>query len=232
MGCIVYGLSASDEPDRIRYIGQTTLPMDQRLKLHISAAKKARTPVARWIKAHMDRGLEIAATIIKADAVWSEDEISIIAEYRAKQELLNVADGGEGAPGTKRSEVFRAKLSARRKGVPIADEVKAAISAKLTGRKRPAAECEKQRLSVMGEANHFFGRSHTAEAKAANGKARAKLTEAQVIEIRARFAAGEQQRALGAEYGISQAQVSGVVNGRTYAWVPFESNSSFQDARR
>lgn len=41
-----------------------------------------------------------------------------------------------------------------------------------------------------------------------------KLTTAQVLELRKRQQAGEQQQALAAEYGLSKAQVSRIVNGK------------------
>lgn len=56
-----------------------------------------------------------------------------------------------------------------------------------------------------------------------------KLTEAQVQEIHARLAAGEistrerpsgkPQRAVAAEYGVSQSTISDIIRGRTWAWL-------------
>lgn len=48
-----------------------------------------------------------------------------------------------------------------------------------------------------------------------NGNAR--LTTAQVLQIRQRQQAGEQQRALAAEYGVSKAQVCRIVSGKRRA---------------
>lgn len=45
----------------------------------------------------------------------------------------------------------------------------------------------------------------------------AKLTTAQVLQIRQRQQAGEQQQALAAEYGVSKAQVSRIVSGKRRA---------------
>jgi len=48
----------------------------------------------------------------------------------------------------------------------------------------------------------------------------AKVTEAQVVEIRERYAAGDiSQRALAAEYGVSKTIVGDIVLGRTWAHV-------------
>jgi DNA-binding transcriptional regulator LsrR (DeoR family) len=48
----------------------------------------------------------------------------------------------------------------------------------------------------------------------------AKLTETSVLECRRRYAAGETQRALAAEFGIAQAAMSQVITGARWAWLP------------
>lgn len=45
---------------------------------------------------------------------------------------------------------------------------------------------------------------------------RAKLTDAQVVELRARLARGERQIDLAPEYGIAQSQISRIASGYTY----------------
>lgn len=54
----------------------------------------------------------------------------------------------------------------------------------------------------------------------------AKLTEAQVVEIRTRYAAGERQRALAVEYGISRSHISYIVNGRGWTHVPMPERAA------
>lgn len=70
---------------------------------------------------------------------------------------------------------------------------------------------------------------------------RAEVTRDQVIEIRRRVAAGERQRAIGADYGIKQAQVSAIATGRAWAHVaegivpklsPIEASMRGVEARR
>lgn len=48
----------------------------------------------------------------------------------------------------------------------------------------------------------------------------ATLTEANVIECRRRYAAGEYLTTLASEYGVTQATLSDAAAGRTWAWVP------------
>ena len=49
---------------------------------------------------------------------------------------------------------------------------------------------------------------------------RAKLTDAQVLEIRDRYAGGEvTQRQVAAEFGVSAGTVSDIVTGKTWRWL-------------
>lgn len=52
-----------------------------------------------------------------------------------------------------------------------------------------------------------------------NAVGRAKLTEVDVREIRRRCAAGERQRIIAADYGITQTHVSLIARGKTWAWL-------------
>lgn len=217
--CSIYGLVSSDRPDVVRYVGKTTLGADKRLRLHLSAAKKGRTAVQRWIAAHVERGDEIRIVILRDDAQWDGDEEQFIAEYRQTGKLLNHLDGGQGTLGLKWGKASRARASLARTGSVVPEAARRKISAALKGHKRTSEARAKQAASVSGEANHFYGRSHSAESREANGRARAKLTDDQVQSLRAQYASGTPQAALAIQYGISQAQVSAVVNGRAYRWL-------------
>jgi group I intron endonuclease len=72
-----------------------------------------------------------------------------------------------------------------------------------------------------GPENHFYGRTHTEEAKdksrGENNK-HAKLIATQVIEIRQKYNTGNYtQQELADEYGISRRAVSHILNGSTWA---------------
>lgn len=62
---------------------------------------------------------------------------------------------------------------------------------------------------------------------------RAKLTDAVVVDIRGRWAAGETPTALAKEYGVSRRAVSFACRGVTWRHVPFDNsaNPSFHPAR-
>lgn len=219
--CLIYGLVSSAAPDEIRYIGKTTLAQAQRLRLHIYAAQKHRKArVHRWICEEMGAGHAIQMVPLKESASYYGDEESFIAAYRERgARLVNTTKGGQGAPGFRWSDAMRKAAAERSKGRTLSLDARMRISAKLKGVKLSDATRARMSASRQGERNHFFGKSHDAKAKEANGRARAKLTDEQVRELHARFVAGEKQRDLAVAYGISQAQVSGIVNGATYAWL-------------
>ena len=51
---------------------------------------------------------------------------------------------------------------------------------------------------------------------------KAKLTEANVLEIRRRWAQGDRQVRMAAEYGVNQSQISRIVNGEHWSHLPEE----------
>jgi len=63
-------------------------------------------------------------------------------------DLVNVTDGGEGVSGLRHSEQSRAQMSAKRKGRSLKPET-----------------LKKMSESHRGQANHFFGKSHSDETK-------------------------------------------------------------------
>lgn len=104
--CTVYGLRESGS-EAIRYIGQTTYPLDHRLKRHWQEANKGnKTARSNWMRSVRDRGGEIEAVPLEQHAEWNAAEIDWIAKYREDgASLLNHTDGGQGTtPGTKFTE--------------------------------------------------------------------------------------------------------------------------------
>lgn len=75
-------------------------------------------------------------------------EIGLIKCFRRMgAALVNLTDGGQGPKGRKRSEEAKAKTSAKLKGIPRPDHVRAAISKANTGKK--VSDKTKQKLSVI-----------------------------------------------------------------------------------
>jgi ribosomal protein L14E/L6E/L27E len=114
--CTVYALVASDEPDEIRYIGQTTHLLRQRLAKHLWDARHKLTdnkPLSQWMRSVEGRGAKVLILSLVENAVLHVTEVEQIAEHRAKGcNLTNVAAGGEGVSllGEKRPESVSKKL--------------------------------------------------------------------------------------------------------------------------
>lgn len=143
--CAIYGL-ASGEDGKVRYVGQTTAPVERRRYEHIWLARRgSQTRVSKWIRSVRRAGYSIDIFIIEKDAVLHASEKRLIAWYRRHgARLTNLTDGGEGTigwsggRGRKRPDLAARNRAGRgRSGRPISDEVRAKISAALKGRKRP-----------------------------------------------------------------------------------------------
>jgi hypothetical protein len=115
----IYSLSSSED-GVIRYIGQTTGRLDQRLIHHHYDAKKLfAIHKSNWIRSVINKGFEVVIAVIELDAPWAEAEIKWIKHYRdIGHDLVNTTDGGEGVIGYVRDAEWRARCSARAKGRP------------------------------------------------------------------------------------------------------------------
>lgn len=74
-------------------------------------------------------------------------------------------------------------------------------------------------VTPAGNSQHAYA-TGLSKPRSGTRNGNAKLTPQQVSEIRARHTAGELQRTLGSEYGVSRAQVSRIVLGRRWADSP------------
>lgn len=97
--CTVYGLSASDDPGVIRYVGQTRAPLAVRVKRHRDRARSGQTaPVWQWMREAESRGATVEIVGLEVDAEWNAAEIAWIARYGLAN-LLNAQTGGDnGSP--------------------------------------------------------------------------------------------------------------------------------------
>lgn len=94
----IYGLEATDDPGRIRYVGKTTKRyLCSRLVGHRYDSRNGRTsPVSRWIMDVLGRGADISGIVLEVDAPASA-EADWIARLRATPcGLLNTRSGGGG----------------------------------------------------------------------------------------------------------------------------------------
>ena len=96
---IIYGLSSSEDPSNIRYIGKTN-DLRKRLKKHLTKSSlKEDSHKNNWILKELDKGNFIYSTIVEVvnEENWQEKEIYWISEYiKMGFNLTNSTIGGEG----------------------------------------------------------------------------------------------------------------------------------------
>lgn len=150
----VYGLSSSLEPNAVRYIGQTVMPVHERAKVHVRHARKyAHRHISTWINSVLRSGGNIVHVVLDPDAEWNETERELIAKHRAAgASLVNGTDGGDGMVGRRMSAAAKAHLSSVMTGRKRSAEHNAALSKALTGRKTPQATRLKIAAAMKGRA--------------------------------------------------------------------------------
>lgn len=113
----IYGLEATDDPGRIRYVGKTVGPIGCRVTRHRYDCKRPgyTSPACLWIADVLARGADIRAVVLQTGA-QDEDEAAWIARYRERgNDLLNALSGG--VRGVKLNEAGRERLRAAIKRV-------------------------------------------------------------------------------------------------------------------
>ena len=144
---VVYGLR-DPLTGKLRYVGQTVLPLHRRLAAHCTPSSLSQVDHrANWIKSLVNQGLRpeiegLASARSKEDL--DELEIQVIAQARALGEkLTNLEPGG----GTLSPEHYQ-RLGSQKRNVPRTPEVKAKISA-----------------AKKGKPSHMEGKTHSEEVK-------------------------------------------------------------------
>lgn len=103
----IYGLSSSDNPDKIIYIGKTEGTLKNRLSSHKSAARSNRkngknvTKIQWWILKQIKINRRIIITLIDEvpDSEWKFFERHYIKLYKSLgADLKNILEGGEDNP--------------------------------------------------------------------------------------------------------------------------------------
>lgn len=89
----IYGL-VDPRCGTVRYIGKAN-DIQGRLQKHISESRTLNRPVNCWVKKLLSLGLKPQVVLLEAADDWVEAERRLIAEYRLKGRLLNLADGGD-----------------------------------------------------------------------------------------------------------------------------------------
>ena len=100
-GVLIYALCDSTDMEP-RYIGKTVTSLERRLSQHITAAKRNRLPVHRWINKHIAAGDKLVIRLVESvshEDDWADRERYWIKALKENGRSLNVTDGGEGLAG-------------------------------------------------------------------------------------------------------------------------------------
>lgn len=163
----------------IRYIGVTSVSLEQRLKEHFRERSSRNRHKWNWVTKHRD---EIKIELLLEHLTESEayqHEIRLIAEHRIRgTRLVNKSIGGEhSAKGVKRTEVTRQKLRELRLGKRMSEETKRKISESCKGKTGNQAHLGKKRSeetktkiakALKGNTHGFKLGNQAASKKAAN----------------------------------------------------------------
>ena len=198
----IYGLT-DPETDEVRYIGKSIRPCE-RINNHMN--EKSNCHRSHWLQSLKAKGLWPGLVIfemMQGGWPWQHSERYWIARGRALGwRLTNNTSGGDGVPdlpaetrarmasvwkGRKHSPETAEKLRNYRLGVKHSDETRAKMSAAHKGRKITWA--------------HKVG------------KALRKLSDQDIIDIRAKIANGAKVKDLAAEYGVHRVTISKVKMG-------------------
>ena len=134
--------------NQVRYIGKANEP-SERLRQHISSARRQESHKARWIKELLALNLQPVLKVLEETTgdAWEALEVKWIADARRLGwPLTNYAAGGRAGgrvKGWKHTEEAREKISRAVTGRRNSPESMAKIADALRGRKRPPEVAEK-----------------------------------------------------------------------------------------
>jgi hypothetical protein len=193
----------------------------------------------------MERGGEVLAFVLRADATWDRDERALIAAYRAAGvPLVNSTSGGQGVMDPPLD--VRAKIAASKRGKARPEQMRKRMSE--VNRKRFADPAERARIGDLTrqamatnevrekiaagqrarwteEARRLQGERNRKRAlqpgyQAVASRARAKMTDEQVLEARTLAKQGARVMELCRKYGITSCPMSLLLRGKTFQHVP------------
>lgn len=163
----IYALYEPGCDGRIRYVGKTCRPLQARLSGHLASARTEQDYKSKWIRS-LTAPPVIRALVVVPNECASETERRVIAAFRAKgYRLVNLTDGGEGAPGFSRPPEVRARIAASLRGHKRSPETCARMGAARRGSVRPEEARAKMRAAKLGKPRpDLKGRKRTDEFRA------------------------------------------------------------------
>lgn len=154
----IYGLSSSQNPDLIRYIGYS-VNINDRLNEHLRDINRSfvHTHKKFWLKKEINNGNNILTTILD-EAISMEDaknkEINYLKLFKSLGAKL--VNGTQGGDGVKATEEVKRKISEKTKGRNISEDVRNKISASHKGKKLSFAHKQKINLANQNRCGRIW----------------------------------------------------------------------------
>lgn len=196
-----------------RYIGKTVRTAHRRLRRHLARCylDEAHTHKNRWIKQLIALGLEPTINVLQTCASAAElstAECRHIAEHLARDvPLTNATPGGDGG-GYRHTDASKARLRLAHLGRQRSPEHAANLAA--ANRARTGLKASPETRAKLSALRHGMAGPLPRYGQDNN---KTKLTDAQVIEIRASRGLVS-QRLLAIKYGVSKTAVRYIQTGR------------------
>lgn len=195
------------------YVGKSK-NVDERWAQHLMDAKANRGSVLhRAINKY--GGSNFAVSVLEelvSEEVAFEQERFWISYYKTNiyrhgdKFGYNLTDGGDGRSGYIPSEETKSKLSISNTGQKRSAATKAKIAAVQIGKTTPATTKSKMSLTHTGK---HMGENNN----------RAKLTEAEVIEIKRLLAQGHKTVEIAKKYGVIERTIRNIKTGKTWSHI-------------
>ncbi|WP_028100461.1 NUMOD3 domain-containing DNA-binding protein [Pseudoduganella violaceinigra] len=225
----VYGLASSKDAT-IRYVGQTTKVVSERLKEHLTWTRRGRDKSRRtaWIKSVLEAGNELTIISLQDGAELHVDEMKWIQHFTdAGHDLVNGSMGGDGCIGVPKSEEHKEKIRAAMKirKCPWTSERNRAQKGKpghaITPETKLKISLANKGKPKKGLAERNMEREWTEEQRQRIRATRTnrKLSDEDVREIRRLLAQGMTQTAVSKIFGVTNGTISEIHRGRTHSLV-------------
>lgn len=204
MAALIYALCDPDT-EEVRYIGKTSAGIDDRMKNHLSMARRGDSAYkSRWIRTLLREGKNpegVALELVYNKDSWEERErwwIRFCKDLGCR--LTNGSAGGDGRTGYKHTDEFKEILRNRMMGNQYGKGKKWTPEQ----RKKMMASRDPKKISEK-----VRGSRH----------ARAKINETDVYNILTRLANGEKAKTISMDYPISYSSIRIIACRRSWRHV-------------
>ena len=195
------------------YVGQTTKTLKHRISQHLNNLNRESLAFHNAIKKYGDDGLTWSVIdtaddleeLNRKEMFWIEFYKSYIHDEHSNG--YNLTRGGDGSIGLKHSKETRLKIRSARLGMKASDETRLKMSVTRKGKTN----------GLLGTKASDEARAKMSETRKGENNSNAKLTWAQVHEIRERYVPGKISiREIATIYNVCESAISRIVFNKSW----------------